>query len=61
MKRVATTEYSTTSGVGAALMQEGKARPLRVGVIGLGGALNITALLTFSLSAFRELKRARAD
>ena len=30
-------------------------------VIGLGGVLNIIALLTFSLSAFRELKRARPD
>ena len=28
-------------------------------VIGLGGVLNIIALLTFSLSAFREFKRAR--
>jgi hypothetical protein len=30
-------------------------------VIGLGGVLNIIALLTFSLSAFRELKRVRLD
>jgi hypothetical protein len=29
-------------------------------VIGLGGVLNIIALLTFSVSAYRELKRARA-
>ena len=29
-------------------------------VIGLGGLLNIIALLTFSLSALRELRRARA-
>ena len=29
-------------------------------VIGLGGLLNIIALLTFSISAFRELTRARA-
>jgi hypothetical protein len=29
-------------------------------VIGLGGLLNILALLTFSVSAYRELKRARA-
>ena len=36
MRRFATTYYSTNSGVGVALMQEGKGRPLRVGVIGLG-------------------------
>jgi len=30
-------------------------------VIGLGGILNIIALLTFSISAYRELKRVRVD
>jgi len=30
-------------------------------VIGLGGVLNIIALLTFSISAYRELKRVRVD
>ncbi len=36
MRRFATTYYSTKSGVGVALQQEGIGRPLRVGVIGLG-------------------------
>lgn len=36
MRRFATTYYSTNSGVGVALVQEGKRGPLRVGVIGLG-------------------------
>ena len=36
MRQFATTYYSTSSGVGVALQQEGKGRPLRVGVIGLG-------------------------
>jgi SAM-dependent methyltransferase len=36
MRRFATTYYSTSSGVGVVLMQEGKRGPLRVGVIGLG-------------------------
>lgn len=36
MRRFATTYYSTNSGVGVALLQEGKRGPLRVGVIGLG-------------------------
>jgi ABC-type multidrug transport system fused ATPase/permease subunit len=30
-------------------------------VIGLGGVLNIIGLLTFSISAYRELKRVRVD
>lgn len=36
MRRFATTYYSTNSGVGVALVEEGKRGPLRVGVIGLG-------------------------
>ena len=36
MRRFATTYYSTNSGVGVALVQEGKRGPLHVGVIGLG-------------------------
>jgi hypothetical protein len=36
MRHFATTYYSTNSGVGVALLQEGKRGPLRVGVIGLG-------------------------
>lgn len=36
MRRFATTYYATKSGVGVALVEEGKRGPLRVGVIGLG-------------------------
>jgi SAM-dependent methyltransferase len=36
MRRFATTYYSASSGVGVALIEEGKRGPLRVGVIGLG-------------------------